>query len=44
MKDLITVLDIGTTKISVIIARFDKENFEILLANKYPSSGLKKGR
>jgi len=44
MKDLITVLDIGTTKISVIIARFDKENFEILLANKYPSSGLKKGK
>lgn len=43
MKDIITVVDIGTTKISVAVAKINS-GIEILYLNKSLSSGLKKGK
>lgn len=43
MRDIITVVDIGTTKISVAVAKINS-GIEILYLNKSLSSGLKKGK
>ena len=42
-KKLITGIDIGTTKIAVVIAECNKDNIHILGFGTAPSNGLKKG-
>ena len=42
-KKIITGIDIGTTKIAVVIAECTMENIHILGFGTAPSNGLKKG-
>lgn len=44
MGEVLTVLDIGTTKISVFISKFDNRSFESIFFKSFPSSGIKRGR
>ncbi|MEN2986384.1 MAG: cell division protein FtsA, partial [Thermodesulfovibrionaceae bacterium] len=43
MKETVAVVDIGTTKISITVAKIDN-GVNILYLNKFLSSGLKKGK
>jgi len=41
---VITAIDVGTTKICVLVAnQLDKDHIEIIGVGKAPSDGLKKG-
>lgn len=43
-EELLTAIDVGTTKICVLVARkIDESNLEIVGIGKVPSEGLKKG-
>ncbi len=44
MGEIITVIDIGTTKIAFLIAQLDLNKLDIILLKNYPSAGLKRGR
>lgn len=44
MNDFIKIIDIGTSKISVIIGGLKGTKPEIKFINSYPSSGIKKGK
>ncbi len=44
MKELFTIIDIGTSKICILVAQLVDNNLEILSLKSYPSTGLKKGK
>ncbi|GAB6182508.1 cell division protein FtsA [Thermodesulfovibrio hydrogeniphilus] len=44
MRELFTIVDIGTSKICILVAQVENNNLEILSLKSYPSSGLKKGK
>lgn len=44
MNELIKIVDIGTSKISLLVGNFDGQKIDIHFLNSYPSAGIKKGK
>lgn len=44
MNELIKIIDIGTSKISLVTGKFNDQKIDINFLNSYPSSGIKKGK
>lgn len=44
MDELIKIVDIGTSKISLLVGKINTQKIEVLFLNSYPSSGIKKGK
>ncbi len=44
MEDLVSIIDIGTSKISLLIGKLNGQRIDIIFINSYPNSGIKKGK
>lgn len=44
MDELLKIVDIGTSKISILVGKFDGQKIDIIFISSYPSSGIKKGK